>query len=1046
MPVSANRSGRLGAEELLPAGTVTFVVTDDGLDVHASAHEALAAAIGRQTRALPVRIGVATGDAHRGPDGDYVGAARYRGAQLRDAAHAGQTVLSSVTAALVADDLPDGWELVDRGVHRLRDLSQPERIFVLAHSTGPADDRPLLTLDSHAHNLPVQLTTFVGRVDELAAVAQLLDTARLVTLSGAGGCGKTRLAVQAVADDTARWPDGVWWVELGSITDRTSVADRVATTAGVLVEPLGGALRALAVQLRDRRVLVCLDNCEHLVDAAAETVEALLRACPGASVLATSREPLGVAGEKVWRVPSLVDDDAVTLFIERASRVRPWFTLDAANDAVVRAICRRLDGIPLAIELAAARIGTLTPAQIGARLDDRLALLVRGPRGAIARHQTLAASIAWSHDLLDDTERSVFRRLAVFAGGFTLDAACAVCACGHIDAASVFDAVGRLVDKSLIAVDEIDGDGRYRLLETIRRFASDRLVEAAEQADVSDRHYQYFVEFAETVEHGFIYGDQDEWLPRIAVEHENLRAALEWTLATGKPGRSRRLAAAMVWLWYLHGHSVEGLGYLRRVIGLEPDDRSQLQARLYCGVAAAAVASGQFTVMAEAAHRALEIADANGDDRYTARALFLLATVQSYLDFEQSWRLCATALEHAAAADDPFVGGAALVLQGTVLSHRDRFDEARPLLEQGFDACMRRKDRYFAALAQALAVAQPLGDYYSVGQATAHLALAEGLAGDIDAARALIDPVVRSIEGADHGVYVPRLAPVLGKLSLWVGDYEAAVVWFERDVRHADPLKPSLIVARSLPGLAAALRHLGRLDEARQRITEAMAVARKLEMWHLVADALEQSAHLAEPDDPAGAEDLHHAALALRVDYGLRTFYVDSLDALAALALKAQSPAEATRILAASSAARSTMGYPRRPADEPAHRAVVDAAHAALADDEFATAWGEGSALSLEDAVAYVRRARGTRDRPTIGWASLTPTEVQVVRLVVEGMNNPEIAARMFISRGTVKSHLSHIFAKLGVANRTGLATMASPLLSDGREAGRRSHAEQARE
>ncbi len=611
------------------------------------------------------------------------------------------------------------------------------------------------------------------------------------------------------------------------------------------------------------------------------------------------------------------------------------------------------------------------------------------PAARSARHQTLAASIAWSHDLLDDAERSVFRRLAVFAGGFTLDAACAVCADGHTDAVCVFKAIGRLVDKSLIAVDEIGGESRYRLLETIRRFASDRLAESGEQADVSDRHYQYFVEFAETVEHGFVHGDQDEWLPRIAVEHENLRAALEWTLATDEPARPRRLAAAMVWLWYLHGHSVEALGYLRRVIDLEPEERSQLQARLYCAVAAAAVASGQFTVMAEAARRALEISEANGDHRFTARALFLLGTVQSYVDFDESWRLCAAAREHAAAADDPFVGGAALVLQGAVLSHRDRFEDAWPVLQQGFEACMRRNDRYFAALAlnyqddealltgdvqracelaeQALAVAQPVGDYYSVGQATAHLALARGVAGDIGGARELIAPVVRSIEGADHAVYVPRLAPVLGKLNLWVGDYEAAVAWFERDVSHADPLSPSLIVARSLPGLVAALRHLGRLDEARERVLEAMTVARKLEMWHLVADALEQSAHLAEPDDPARVEDLHHAALAMRVDHGLRTFYVDSLDAMAALALRAQSPAEAARILAASSTARSTMGYPRRPVDEPAHGAVVDAARSALGDQEFATAWAEGSALVCRRRGRL--RAPGSRNpRPARDW------------------------------------------------------------------------------
>jgi predicted ATPase len=310
-----------------------------------------------------------------------------------------------------------------------------------------------------------------------------------------------------------------------------------------------------------------------VLDAAAEVADTLLRSCPGVSILATSREALRTDGEVVWRVPSLTDDDAAALLFDRATRVRPWLALDEANEAVVRSICRRLDGIPLAIELAAACLGTLTASQVAARLEDRLALLVRAPRGAVGRQQTLAASIAWSHDLLDHIDRRVFRRLAVFAGGFTLDAACAVAAV-DIDAAAVFDGVTRLVDKSLVVLEDHDGGGRYRLLETTRQFAGERLAEAGEDSVVRGRHLDYFLEFAETAEHGLLYSDQDAWLDQLSIEHENLRTALDWALAADDRVRARRLAAAMLWLWNLRGHVVEGHQYLRTAIALDPEDRT----------------------------------------------------------------------------------------------------------------------------------------------------------------------------------------------------------------------------------------------------------------------------------------------------------------------------------------------------------------------------------------------------------------------------------------------------------------------------------------
>jgi predicted ATPase/DNA-binding CsgD family transcriptional regulator len=1075
---------------ILPVGTVTFLVSDasrsDDVAAVAAAHhglqadarrpavgdgtvvavfgdaaDGLAAAVDMQRHLLDEtasdhrvpapRTAVHTGEALLRDERYYTGAALTRCARLRDIAHEGQTLLSSATAALVADALPEGALLHDLGIHRLRDLSHADRVSELRTIGFDRDFPPLRSLDAVTHNLPIQLTSFVGRAGELAAVERLIRSERLVTLTGAGGAGKTRLAAQAAAELADRWPDGVWWVDLGPVTDPALVAELTASTIGVMVEPVGGPRRALSLQLRDRRVLVCLDNCEHLLEASAQLVETMLRTCTEVWVLATSREPLGVAGEVVWRVPSLQEEEAVALFIDRASRVRPWFTLDATNEAAVRTLCRRLDGIPLALELAAAWLRTLTPAQIAAGLDDRFALLVRGSRSAARRQQTLAASMDWSHDLLDEADRVVFRRLGAFKGGFTLDAARAVCADGPggaVAESDVLAALGRLVDKSLVVVEEWESEARYRLLETIRQYAVDKLVTAGERDAASDRHLDHFLALGEVTEPELEGPGQDATLDRVEAEHDNFRAALDWGLALPDPDRGRRLAASLVWLWYKHGHGDEGLDFIQRAIDRAPGDRSTVQARLLVGAAALAQVCGQFPRIVEYAQRGLEVATLNHDDRTRGRCLFLLGYVQFYLDLDAAWELCAQARACAEAAGDAFAADAVLVVQGSIPCMRDRFEIALPMLREGGERCLRRGDRTFAALAlnyqddiavstgdvglaerlatRALEVARPLGDYYAVGLSTCHLAFVRGLAGDIDGALRVIEPVVRSVEGAEHSVFIPRMGSILGMLHLWGGDPEGAIAWFERHVRTADPVPPdNLIVARSLPGRVAALRHVGRCDEARKLVDRALALARKLDIPHLVADALDQSALLTAAEDPGAAEALHHEALTLRVDHGLRTFIVDDLDALARLACRAEGFTEAVRLLAASDTARVAMGYPRPPIDRSGHDATVARLRAALGDEAFSDAWAEGANLSLDDAVAYARRARGARTRPSTGWASLTPTELDVVRLVTEGLTNPEIGARLFISRATVKTHLSHVYAKLHVSNRTELAALA---------------------
>jgi predicted ATPase/DNA-binding CsgD family transcriptional regulator len=1007
-----------------------------------SERDAAAAAVALQRSAereldRRVRVALHSGDAHVRDDGRYTGPTLRRAQRLRDSANGGQTAVSSLTASLLADALPPGAVLRDRGVHRLRDLSGAERIFELRRADDDRESQPVRSLDVTPHNLPIELTSFVGRRDELAEVHRLLAVERLLTITGPGGCGKTRLAAHAAADQAGRWRDGLWWVELAGVTDPALVSEQVATTLGVLVEPVRGALKSLVRELSTRRVLICLDNCEHVLDAAAEVARTLLETCPEIGVVATSREPLGVPAEVVWSVPGLDDEDALWLVLERGSQVRPGFSLEASNEQSLRTICARLDGVPLALELAAAWLRTLTAYEIERSLDDRFALLVRGVRGAAERQRTLAASIQWSYDLLDDADRAVFRALAVFAGDFDLFGARAVCD----DDGAVLESLGRLVDKSLVASDHRDGQARYRLLESIREYAAARLEECGATQSVRDRHLDHYLALLEAAA-PLLHEDRDRWRTHIGAEYDNIRAALEWGLQGDDPERGRRLAAGLAWLWHLNRHGDVGIELLQRAVSRAPNDRSTLQARLLIGIAIVADTAAPLGLEYDAAQRALEIATEHGDDHLRAMCLALSAVGRFYTDPDGAWTLAQASLRSAASGDEKWVLGAMPGLQAIILHLRDRHDEARAYFGDSIPALLRLGDRGVAstllgfqalgelaigeaATARALAersveVAEPLGDYLRVGMARSALAFVLGSSGDLDAGFERLAPMVRLVEGAGREVFVPGMARVIGTLCLWRGDLDDAARWLAPEAGWTGDTSGTYVEAQALPPLAAALRRLGRDDEARAVLDRALELARAIGLPRVQADALDEQARLSDPDQ---ALDLHHAALGIRLEHVLRRSYPESLDALAALAASGGQPGHAARLLAAADRARHDLACPRPPVDQAAHDALLATLRAT---DGFADAWRACAGLSVDEAVGYARRSRGTRDRPASGWASLTPAERDVVRLAVEGLNNPEIGARLFMSRSTVKTHLSHVYAKLGVANRTELAAAAA--------------------
>jgi predicted ATPase/DNA-binding CsgD family transcriptional regulator len=872
---------------------------------------------------------------------------------------------------------------------------------------------------------------------------------------------KTRLAAQVAADVLDRFPDGVWWIDLAPLADPDAVGPALSDAIGVKPLPGQTSLQTAVAHLAGASVLVVLDNCEHLVEVCAQTAEALLRGAHAVTVIATSRAPLGVEGETTWRVPSLslppelptepvdavAQSDAVRLFIERALKVRPNFAVNASNAPAIAQICSDLDGIPLAIELAAARARVLAVEQIAAALGDRFRLLTGGARSALPRQQTLRASVDWSHELLRDDERVLFRRLAIFAGGWTLDAVEDVCAGAGLEQMAILDLLTSLVDRSLVVVDEQVGGVRYRLLETVRQYAFDRLADAGELAVLRDRHRDHYLRRSEHVAPHLEVAGQNAWLDALDDEAANLAAALDHAAAGDEESALRLCAALTVW-WKLRGSfALADAAYVR---ALEPGSErlAALRARVLWARGYLLAYAARFEEAVAVELEALEIARRLGETSTEARALDVLGTMQMFLDPTGAREGLERARELARGSGDDWcfvdvcqIIATTLLMQND-LRAEDVFDDGLEIIERTGYAefaawhwwgigqvrqIQGRDDEALALYKRAIAVADAVGEPVSVGITHASAGVLRCDRGDAQAALAdLGQAMVRSVAtGAGLAISLLELATAYAKAS--AGMLEEGCAALGRYIEH--------VAGADLYGMAFALCALGRarlslaeFDDAFARADQARELAEgPLQNPALAARARHVLAGVSlGRGEPAEAERVAHEALGMLLDRDLRPGVPALLDVLARAAAALDSNEEAARILGAADRAYDDLGHARWPHEQATIDVLAENLRADVGDEAIAQATAEGRAMDTTEAIAWLRRARGSRKRPAGGWESLTPTEVRVVELAAEGLSNPEIGKRMFISRGTAKVHLSHVYAKLGVRNRSELAALVA--------------------
>ena len=767
-----------GGREVDTEGDAFFVAFSraaDALAAAAAAQRALAAHAWPEGAEVRVRMGLHTGEPLLAGEG-YVGLDVHRAARIGATGYGGQILLSQATRDLAEEHLPDGAILRDLGEHRLKDLQRPEHLYQLVLPDLPADFPPLKTLDPHIHNLPEQPTPLLGREREVAAVRALLlrEEVRLVTLTGPGGIGKTRLGLQVAADLSDQLADGVYFVALASMTNPALVASTIAQALGLREAGGRSPVDSLKAYLTGKHLLLLLDNFEQVV-AAATVVAGLLADCPRLKMLVTSREALRVRGEREYPVPPLAlpagpadartlsQYPATALFVERALAVDPALTVTDATAAAVAEICARLDGLPLAIELAAARVKVLPPEAMLTRLSSRLKLLTGGARDLPERQQTLRSTIGWSYDLLARDEQVLFQRLAVFAGGCTLVAAEAVCPTAGELEVDVLEGLGSLVDKSLVRKQEagVEREPRFSMLETIREYGLEQLVASGEAETLRRAHAVYYLELAQQAEPNLTGPEQGMWLDRLEREHDNLRAALAWARDRGESALGLRLAGALWRFWYTHGYLSEGRSWLEGMLALP------------------------------------ESGDSREEVPMRARALYGAATLASTQDdFDRAVTLWEASLALSRELDDEAVMASALNALGLAALQQGDAERAAPLF------------------VESLALSRAMGDPWAIARALLSLAQTAYVQGEYSRAEALFEECLALMRQAGSMSHSAVALLYLGHAARAQGNFARATALYQEGLALSQGLSDKLRVLREMEGLATAVAAQGQAERA----------------------------------------------------------------------------------------------------------------------------------------------------------------------------------------------------------------------------------------